>query len=451
MAVRTIVYWAEAIKRLRNRRPLRVRAVSEMNFRPADNGSMTDSGVSVASWPWSETGTSGTPKGVHFTKCCDFRRFPWRWVIFPVEVSLGLYLFTIFFLMQLLQQYAFQRIANDAFMEYIANHNVSNSSLFNVSQCWNQDRIVDLTSEDTFTHIQAETNRMNTIFFLSFFLPSSLMVLALGPLSDAFGRKTFMVLALVGQAVSSALSLAIVYFQLNLMVFVASECVSGVFGGAGAMYALTFAYASDATPKRWLTARIGLLEAAAFVAIAISSSTSFRWIEYTDCNFVPPSSLVVGIAVLAILFTLFIPESLPRHRRTKQLRQNRGGCIRELFNGLKIFFWPWYIEFGTFWRLWVLLLVMCIRVMNDIGLMQIISYFLHNKPLSWNYPLIGTFETVDSMARGLCLIVLLPILVVAKFSDIFIGLVGILFSIGCAIFIALLESTWEMFLGRLKL
>ena len=401
-----------------------------------------------------ETNSShAAEKGVSFTnKTCDPRRFPWSRVFFPLEVSLGLYLFTAYFSLQLYQQYAFQRIATNTLVAELAN--ASNTSAdFNGTHCWSQETIENLTSENTFVNVQLGANHLNVISLVSFFLPSSLMVVLWGPLSDAFGRKPFMLLAIFGQTVSACLSLLIVYLELDLRFFAASEFVSGIFGGPGAMFALSFSYASDVTPKRWLTARIGLLEAAGLLAAAVSSSTSYRWIEHTDCNFVQPSLLTAVVSFLALLFTFFIPESLSKQKRADQFQPSSKALaiLRHLLSGLKIFFCPRHIGCGRFWRLWVLAIVLCIAIINDIGVAQILPYFLHNEPFSWNYSFIGMFEATSLVSHGLCLIVLLPLLVMAKVSDIFIGLVGILFSIGSSVFIALLRNTWEMFLGKAKL
>ena len=66
----------------------------------------------------------------------------------------------------------------------------------------------------------------DVISLASYFLLSSLMVVLWGPLSDAFGQKPFMLLTIFGQTVSVCLSLLIVYFELALKGFAASEFVS---------------------------------------------------------------------------------------------------------------------------------------------------------------------------------------------------------------------------------
>lgn len=346
----------------------------------------------------------------------------------------------MYFNLQLYQQYYYQRTAYSEVAD-----NLSNDS--NISLCLNQELIDNLAgNNETSVLVQTKVNGLNIIMDLGSLLPSAFAVLIFGPLSDKFGRKPFLILAVFGQAVSDIISLAAVYFNLNVMVFTASSLCFGVFGGFGGIFMISLAYITDVTPERWLTARTGLLVAAIFAATAISSTISFRWISYTNCNFLPPAFFVIGVNVVGIIYTVLIPESLSKQERISLLSTKKG--LVSLSKGIKLFFWPPYIGLRKFWKLWALLLVMTISIIDQVGFAEIITFYLYNKPLLWSYNTISTYETVVSITTGASLVLLLPFLVGLNFPDAMIALLGTVFATGSYVFIALLRETWQMFLGK---
>lgn len=352
------------------------------------------------------------------------------------------FLFAMFFNTQTYQQYYYQRIAYTEVTDNLSND--SNVTLSNTSLCFNQELIDNLTGNGaTSVSVQTKVNKLNIIMDIGSLLPSGIVALIFGPFSDKVGRKPFLVVALLGQVFGNLISLIIVYFKLNVILFAAASLCVGLSGGFGIIFTVSFAYITDITPKRWLTARVGLLVSTLFIGTAISSSISYRWISYTDCNFLPPAIFLLVIMIVGVLFTVFIPESLSKQGAGSNKR------LATLTKGVRLFCWPPHLGLHKFWKLWAVLLVMTITVINEVGNAEIMTFFQRNRPLLWTYDTVSTYVTVFSIATGTSLLVLLPLLVFVKVPDVVIALIGAVFATGSYVFIALLKKTWQMFLGKL--
>ncbi len=369
----------------------------------------------------------------------------WRiysFFFFPVEWVTFLFLFGVYFQMQIYQQYYFQRV----FEGIISNWtNVSQLNYSIDNMCLNQDKIVNLTSPESFVKGQKEINNFSMMTTIAYLLPSILVSPLIGTLSDQIGRKPAMVFVFIGQLISAVLGPFIVYFKLSMFYFFIGSVATGLCGGFGIVMSSSFAYVTDITPREWLTVRMAFLEASIFVATAISSASADTWIQKTNCTFKPQVWVVIATTLLGIVFSLMIPESLPKKQQIKRISEFKSGFNR-LCHGFKLFFCPSYIGINL-WKVWIIVLITVLGMINETGSSEISSYFLHNKPLQWNYSEIGLYLAVSSVSHLLALVVILPILVLLKFSDSLICLIGVLVSCGMCIFIALLDTTVEMFIG----
>lgn len=374
-----------------------------------------------------------------------------RWLhlrLFPVELCSFLFLFVVYFQMQVYQQYYFQRVMKQSISDYYSNMSDElNISLALDDVCLNQDQIVNLTNNETFVNGQKKVNIISMITTLVSLVPSIVTSLLVAPLSDRFGRKPILVLVFIGQTIGAAIGVLIVELKLSMYVFLVSAFSTGICGGFGVIMATVFAYITDVTPKRWLTIRMGILEASIFVGTATSSAASDKWIEKMNCDFRPMVWFILVIVALGFLYSIVIPESLTKEVKIKN-KGKSGHKIKSMIRGAKILCCPSYIGFSKLWKFWVAIFIMILAMINETGLTEISSYFLHNKPLEWTYSTIGNYLAVSSVSHMLALLGLLPILVLLKIPDAIIILIGVLFACGMCIFIALLTKSWEMFLGK---
>ena len=94
----------------------------------------------------------------------------------------------------------------------------------------------------------------------------------LGGFSDKFGRKIIMFVIIIHRPVYSVNGLVVVYFELNMYLFLIGEVTNGLTGGFGAALIAGYLNAADITPKCWRTICIGFVQVAIFAAAASSGA-----------------------------------------------------------------------------------------------------------------------------------------------------------------------------------
>ncbi len=369
-------------------------------------------------------------------------RRKYAYIFFPIEVIVFLFMFGVYFQMQVYQQYYFKRVFEDVISNWT---NVSQLNYSVNDMCLDQDLVVNLTSPDAFVEGQRKLNTFSMLNTISYLLPSILVSPFIGTVSDQIGRKPAIFFVFVGQLIAAVVGPIIVYLKLNMLLFFIGSFSTGLFGGFGMILSSSFAYVTDVTPKKWLTVRMAVLEASIFVATAVSSASAGTWIQQTNCSFKPQVWLILATVACGMFYALIIPESLPKDQLIKKVSDYKCDVSR-LTRGFKLFFGPSYIGLGLF-KVWIIVGVTVVAMINETGSSEISSYFLHNKPLQWNYDLIGIYMAVSSVSHLIGLVIILPILVLLRVPDSVISMVGVVVSCGMFVYIAVLENTWEMFIG----
>ena len=360
--------------------------------------------------------------------------------IFPVEFSFFLYTFSLSLFIELYQQYYFQQIS----METLRN--VTNQASLNRSECFNQEYIVNLTNNQTFQDVQRETSQFNIYTQIILYMTSSLVTLLVGPMSDVIGRKPFTVVIVCGLLIAAVGQVVIIHFHFSIWFFMAAAFVLSLPGGLGGMLTLCAASIRDGTSDQWLTLRMGFLEAGLFFARSLGSVTALNWMQASSCDFSLLSWMMIGVGSCTVLYVLLVPESVEKDNVLRM--SNLCCCIAsQLLNSVKVFLWPPYIGFHRFWKVVVAEVVICVAMFNLMGLLQIQNYFLLHLPLEWPHSLVGIYGAVNSAVHGTALILLIPVLTIARLPDPLVGLVGVLFAAAASVAIANIQTTWEMFLG----
>ena len=372
---------------------------------------------------------------------------PWRLFldcraakIVTVEPIVFLYMFNTYLLSFTLQQYFFWRFGK----EQLANS--SFPDLNRSSFCISTDDLDDYgRTNETADNVQASAGHLVTYTFLPGLLVSVIVALVLGPLSDKYGRRLIFFSIATGVLVQGVLTFFIMWFNLNMYLFILGATLPSFFGGFASCLTASFSYAADISSGRCRTIRIALIEAMIFLGGALSEGTAGVLLRRLNCTFWPLLVIYITCGVLMIVYAIFIlPESLSKFERLQKTSHHRRG-VRALARGLKIFLCP--SEYST-WKLWFGVVVISIMVSNFIGSQEITAFFLIGEPLKWHVDLIGYYDVVTQVTHGLVLIVIAPILVALSLPDAVIALIGLVFSSGMNIFMGFVKETWEMFVGK---
>ena len=379
-----------------------------------------------------------TPKQVGLWK----RSLKWRRRIFVIEIYMVFSQLLFFYSTQIVQQYIFQTLAREALS------NTPNYTAPNESICLDQDLIVSATgSNDSIIQIQQKANNLNMYIAIIGLVSSAVLSVIYGSLSDIFGRKPFLILCFSGLCLSSALQVAVIEFDLNMNIYLLiASALNGILGGGATSIGVAYASIADVTTKKWRTLRLGTTGSAFGFSKALSYLLAYYWINNNGCDFKGPAYLMLAIGFVGLAYIILIPESLPRSKE-----ERKEGGFKKLADGFKTFFIPKRIGFSKWWRVWVCVIVICVEFLCALGIDEIISYFLHNRPLEWSYDLIGIYGLVTSITQCLALIVVLPLLIAipipGPYSNPSIILFASVIAIITNIMMATVKYDWEMFLG----
>ncbi|XP_019849085.1 PREDICTED: hippocampus abundant transcript-like protein 1 [Amphimedon queenslandica] len=357
--------------------------------------------------------------------------------LFPVEALFLLGMFVYFYFSISYRQYIFQHIARDS----TDRINETETSI-----CLNQTYITDLTNSTTFVAIQSHVNLISMETEIIYLVLSGIVSLLLGSVSDVVGRKPVFVIVFAGMILTSISQIFIVYFDAPPRLYLIPAFLFGISGGHAALIGLVFASVSDMTAsKKWLTFRMGIVEAALTLAQGTSAPALNEWIQNSGCNFRPTVWLMLSITVLAMFFLIPFPESKAKDPADKD--HSNWDRFSRIFSGFKVFLQPSSIGYSKWWRLCCVLCVVVLEIITLIGLDQVLEYFLHNEPLQWGYTRIGYYKAIAAFSRGACLLFLLPILIILKFSNLVICLIACVFAVVTSCMIATVRANWEMYVA----
>ena len=356
------------------------------------------------------------------------------------EIVVFCFVFVFYYYQNYTQQYLFQWYTIKA-LENSTSQSFSSLSYV----CYNQTLMNKLSgSNSTIDEVEEKAAHTNLLITLGKYLPSLLINLVIAPLSDKYGRKPAMIMVMLGEFLAVALSMVATYLVLDIYWFILCGFLLGFSGGVSTLLSVSFAYISDITPKKWRTIHLGFLQAVIYIATAASAGVFNVWLQNTNCDFRPPSWLMVAVALAGLLYAIFMPESLPRNKRI-QLNQSKKG-FTVILQGLKLFFWP-RRGYG-WWRLWFLVLCIVIVVFGESGENAITTLFLLHKPLEWNRTLIGVYGIVRAVSHAVILFVFLPLFSYLRFPEAVIVAIGVVITVGTNIFLGFVRHTWEMFVGK---
>lgn len=363
---------------------------------------------------------------------------PRTWL--TVEPVLLLYMFSNFLSYSSLQE----------FLEYLICSHTTNCTLTSISSSLNAcEVLVNAVDEQ----VQTETSHWLLYLNIASGVPSILMSLLYGSISDELGRKLFIVLPAIGSAFNAAVVLQLVYLRETLPVafLLIGSVVVGFFGNFSIINFAVYSYASDISVCNKRTRQLGILESMTYIGGTISLLLGGVWIK-TSQSFSPPFWCIIACNIVIVVYVIVaLPESwnfnkastdgvnfqVEYFRRVKSLCKSIGKNICDYFALLL-----------TNWRVAVLMTIFFVVEINFLGITDVVILYTIGEPLCWASDLIGYFLALKLFFNGISLLVILPILLAIGLSDTVILSLGLISGSSALVIMGLSTRTWMMFLGE---
>ncbi|KAL4238583.1 hypothetical protein ACF0H5_003290 [Mactra antiquata] len=320
------------------------------------------------------------------------------------------------------------------------------------------DTVCDNLSNDTFEAeediVQKKTSTWFLYFNITMTVPAMLsMMFFLGPLGDTVGRKLPVLFPLVGASLASISNVVnSVYMEASISYLLIGAFLNGLMGSFLALLMATYSYIAHVSTPGRKTVRIGILEAMVFLSGTVGTALSGVMLDHTSYVFV--FSLLLGIMILAIIYTVFWLENVKvEESETSPGQESAGvGAICQLFltMGKDVFLCVYNkrTEKKKLVYLTLLILILFCLMLDTAGEGDILLIYTRYHPFNWSQTKLGLYKGLESFLRGLAVLTLLPLLKVKmKVKDTAIIIIGLLSKIALLIMLGVANSTALLFIG----
>lgn len=290
--------------------------------------------------------------------------------------------------------------------------------------------------------VETESSHWLLYCNIAYGLPSIMVTLLYGGISDQVGRKPFIILPIVGNMVNTIVMLVVAYSATSqLYCFLIGAFVAGLFGNFAIFNLAAYSYAADISSHSNRTLHIGVLESMTYLGATLSGIIGGFWLS--SGGFGPPLAFIVGLDLLAIVYVcVALPEThvgIHEGNRSSLVR----GAVVNIMDITKVTL--------NSWRMIVLLLIFFVVELNFLGISDTVILYTLGEPLCWSYRLVGYFLAASVFLNGMVSLFVLPLLTWMKVHDASIVLVGLIAGAGSLVIMSLATKNWLMFIGEFHL
>ena len=370
-----------------------------------------------------------------YRACVAFRRSR----LVTVEPVIFLFMFASFLRVQLYEQYYY--------VSYGSQILENTSFPFpNGSFCLNSSEVDEYAGNGSYKRVETWCNNLVVYGEIASHIPSIVVTILLGPISDRFGRKPILFLAAFGSVLEGISAILILHFEWSPYYFIGAYFLGGIFGGFTAVLASSFSYVTDVSSEKWRGFRIGVVEAFFSIGIAGGELSVGFWLLWNNCDFIQPMWLFTACNVAVLFYVTFcIPESLSKKEREALAEKTPRG-FSSLAHGVSIY--TTSFPCSVTWKLWAATFVASLMVFNVAGTTFITVYFLKAPPFDLDTQTIGIFQSIQHISKALSNTLLMAIFSAVRMPEAVIATIAILFSSGCNLLIGFSKQVWQLYAGE---
>eukprot|EP00794_Sanderia_malayensis_P020141 gene20141-22114_t len=293
--------------------------------------------------------------------------------------------------------------------------------------------------------VQAATSKWMLYFNVALTLPSATAALAFGPMSDKVGRKFFMILPLIGNAIDAiSMTLNAYFMQWNVAYMMFGVSVSGFFGSFAMVLMAVFAYMSDITTEKNRTLRLTILESMTFLGGCVGELIGGVMVDHV--GYFKTYLVVFGLQTLNLLYVIFLVNESYISERKVISQESLASCCsrRQVIQAVKVF--AQKRPNSKRKNLLLLLVAFFFGLMVFVGSNTVKVLFSIHRPLSFKPSMVGYFLAVSMLYRGIGVLSCSPLFIrVLKLKDYTITIISLCGTMLMFIVLGLSTKLWMLF------
>ena len=310
--------------------------------------------------------------------------------------------------------------------------------------------------------VQKQTSYWILYTNLAMGVPSILLSIFYGSVSDQLGRKLFIFLPALGAVMNTGVMLEVAYLpdQLPKYLFLIGAFASGLYGSYSVLNSTAYSYVADVTARSGRTRQIGLLESMTYLGATLSLLVGGIWIS-RDPSTVSIFWCILACQLAVMLYTVVaLPESMYFSGQRSEDRTQMSTYTRKFSQAHKFsractrFLLAIHHNISGFckllltnWRVSVLLLAFTVVEINFLGITDVVFLYAMGRPLCWGTSTVGYFLALKVFCNGLAALFILPVMLALQLSDTVITMVGLVSGGLGLLIMGVADRTWIMFLG----